>query len=259
MFLVPKFISGLSIGIILCGFTCLYFYELKKKNNKISISSKNIQCYIETRSRYFLDFWFGKFLMTLLCVIAFWAFWYHWKLNDTILAFTGWAILLYTWKTWQLKDLTAKQVWYATKPVVTLTIEENKDYDLGGVKTKKIQKKAWVDSKTIAKLKNVGEGVAMNIEIIPIKAAEVEDDIVYVESGETIALAKNDKESLTLYVHNKYDNSELAYKLIDAWTIDDTIKIEYNDLQGNKFYTLMKRKEKGGGWHFFKIGEEHRS
>lgn len=211
---------------------------------------KDIYGIIAGWARRMLPFSFNILLILLFFIIPF--CWRIFKLqfNEAILLYTLWAILLYTWKTWQLKDLTAGQLSYATRPVVTLTIEENKDYDGSGVSTKMIKGEMWVEMKVVAKLKNVGEGVATNIEIKPIRVTKIENNTVYVTPGEIIALGRNDEACLKLFVCNLFDKDGLEWILIDAETIDNMITIEYNDLQGHKFYTFMKCKEKGGGWHF---------
>lgn len=63
-----------------------------------------------------------------------------------------------------------------------------------------------------------------------------------------------DKEEVKFYVPNDYRGnvSLIKDRFLDGQTKDDTIKIYYRDLQGNKFYTLMKRKGLYEGWDFFK-------
>jgi len=201
-------------------------------------------------TRMMLPFSFNILLILSFFIIPFCWRIFKLQLNDVILLYTFWAILLYTWKTWQLKDLTAVQLAYTTRPVVTLIIEENKKYNCSGVSAKTIKGEMWVEIKAVAKLKNVGEGVATNIEIKPIRATKIGNNIVYVTSGEIIALGRGDEVCLKLFVCNLFDKDSLEWNLINAETIDNMITIEYNDLQGHKFYTFMKRKEKGSGWHF---------
>jgi len=63
-------------------------------------------------------------------------------ITTTILLATLLAITLYTWKTWQLKDLTSEQISLNIRPVVTLYKKNN-----------------------LLKLKNIGNGIAQNIAI----------------------------------------------------------------------------------------------
>ena len=63
------------------------------------------------------------------------------SLNSKILMATFWALCVYTWKTWQLKDLTAEQITLDIRPFVTGDIATHGSY-----------------------IKNLGNGVTINIE-----------------------------------------------------------------------------------------------
>lgn len=73
----------------------------------------------------------------------------QWTLGNIILAYTGWVILLYTLKTWQLKDLTSKQISFSIRPLI---IFEPRN----------------------CIIRNIGKGVALDINIkdIPTKGCE---------------------------------------------------------------------------------------
>jgi len=71
------------------------------------------------------------------------------------------AIIIYTWKTWQLKDLTAKEITYQIRPLVIL---ENQ-----------------------LLLKNIGNGIAIDIEIEKFQINQINLFTKYLE------LAKNNQ------------------------------------------------------------------
>mgnify|MGYP001593241384 CR=1 FL=1 len=68
--------------------------------------------------------WVIDILLIILLGIIFVLFWGKYLTEAGILALTFWAILLYTWKTWQLKDLTAEQLSFNTRIEIVKLLQD---------------------------------------------------------------------------------------------------------------------------------------
>lgn len=156
----------------------------------------------------------------------------------TVLFATLLAIILYTWKTWQLKDLTAKQISLNIKPVVILYKKND-----------------------LLKLKNMGNGIAQNISIdeIHISAkhlignAESESSFKFRCYINSACLAHNSEEEL--YYEIVYNDEKTV---LDDFILASYIKrfinkvntitglkitIHYEDIEKNKHLTVMSNKD----------------
>jgi len=180
-------------------------------------------------------------------------------LSPTVLFATLMAILVYTWKTWQLKDLTFEQLSYNSRPVITLQLKKNEAFFplmTGRDGVKLIKGVPYAEIGTVAILKNIGEGIASHIKIRPIVVHGESPDGI--RNCEIIALGKMDEETVKLYAPTELIVGDqcVGRWLLDGTCSDRVIRIDYKSLDGKSFFTLMKCNEIGGGWHFYKTGEE---
>jgi len=229
------FIKGFFIGIIFCGVVTIWVYKLEKKQARVfqlPIILRNINNVAGWLIRSPIIGWFLVVFFPLIFVI-----WIEFRLDpqSAILLFTFWAILVYTWKTWQLKDLTSKQIELSVQPIVIFEVDQG------------------------FYVRNVGNGMARDIEInIP--------SITYPDgnNGQTVCLdfptigvlpaKQNDssegKKSVGVTFKNS-NNQEIVQTQARDWlfsqynTIDGfEVTLEYKDINGTKHSTFMASKEK---------------
>ncbi|MDD4909527.1 MAG: hypothetical protein PHR44_02440 [Candidatus Omnitrophica bacterium] len=169
-------------------------------------------------------------------------------LESKVLLATLWALLLYTWKTWQLKDITFKHVSYTLRPVVVLDIINIENSDL----TIDYQGLGKVLS-VCAELRNIGEGIATNIFVgysIFVKNSQGKE-IQITANNRGRSLGSKEKRCVELTViEDGLDLNEIALKLKSGQTENRTITIYYKDLEGNRYFTEMQQNFHGAGWTF---------
>jgi len=160
----------------------------------------------------------------------------------TVLFATLIAILVYTWKTWQLKNLTAKEITYIIRPFIIFKNDRNFYF------------------------KNLGNGIAQNIKMedIPIenlkfkgeKKAPLSYIVKYINFTYVGCLEKEkmEGEQIKLKIYNR-ENKEIINKKTIYMTIENRvknslnfmpnfkIKITYEDVEGTEYTTYMAVKD----------------
>lgn len=174
-------------------------------------------------------------------------------LSIVVLSITFGAIAYYSIEAMRLRKITSDRLSYNTRPVIILKLKEDekKDYE-PIIKEKRTQLPI---NGLAAEIKNIGEGIATNIDVEKIVATDSEGKEIFIVTGEIMPLARAEKEEVGFYVicEHQFEAEYVKQKIFNGeFRNDGMIKIYYDDLQGNKFYTLMKQKEKGGEWNFYK-------
>jgi hypothetical protein len=148
-------------------------------------------------------------------------------ITATVLFATLLAIILYTWKTGQLKDLTAKQISFNIRPIVIL--ETNPWY----------------------RTKNIGRGVAKDITIdkIPVRKKldlRIADNATNIYITCHSCLEPNSSMPVVNFfvIDNNGKSITLTDTLLNVYknTIKD-MSIHYKDIEGTKYTTHMKKEE----------------
>jgi hypothetical protein len=158
----------------------------------------------------------------------------HWHnlnlLTNVVLFATLWAIIIYTWKTWQLKDLTSKQIANAIRPFVVFHFHNRI-------------------------IENIGNGVALNIQINRINVKDCKPDSIFTSTNieyisfDTINYLKNKSEPGMARLHywNK-DNEEIQPNSTVGNAIFEgtnrltafKMSINYTDIDGKPYLTKME-------------------
>lgn len=222
-------------------------------NQKLNL--KNIVVRIKQRISKFKDFfsnyltYLANVILAFLLLTLFYIFCLRSvTLENKVLLATLWALLLYTWKTWQLKDITFKHVSYTLRPVVVLDIINLENSDL----IKDFQGVGKV-LPVCAELHNIGEGIATNIFVgysIFVKNSQGKK-IQITANNRGRSLGSKEKRCVELtVVEDGLDLNEIALKLKSGQTENRTITIYYKDLGGNRYFTEMQQNFHGTGWTF---------
>ncbi len=103
-----------------------------------------------------------KILLSIYVFLGIIIFFNIQKISDRILFITFWALVLYAWETWKIREIEEK-------PIMLLYVRNIKDYDLS--KHRKIEdyliriRTEEKNSDYFLRLRNTGKGTAFNIRI----------------------------------------------------------------------------------------------
>jgi len=173
-------------------------------------------------------------------------------INIIVLALTFIAIIWYTVETFRLRKITSDQLLYNIRPVIILELKRDGKKDYEPI-TKEKRTQLPING-IVAEIKNIGEGIATNIDVEKIVVTDSVGKEIFIVTGEIMPLARAEKEEVGFYVicEHQFEAEYVKQKIFNGeFRNDGMIKIYYDDLQGNRFYTLMKQKEKGGEWNFY--------